>query len=279
MLAIGMSAALGTGHGALLFRSHFRTSVLSYCCCGRVPPLRSGPGCARRRARYNCAQRRRASPAPRCRCGQPIRCAARGRLAPASAHPSREGGGSAPRAAGAPPREAADGTAGCTRAEFSAFFGGAPNALLSPRIGQPESGAPVPDRRMAGMDPTRPRRGTTLRTHAQSPRPHLPAARPEKPAPPRGRPNARPADRATAPSPLTRIADTRARGREIAAPCRACPAAGNGFGWEPLFVPGSRGSAYQMRMPPNERSDDASCCGISAYQASTRNVRTLIRLV
>jgi hypothetical protein len=31
---------------------------------GRVPPLRSGPGCARRRARYNCAQRRRAPGAP-----------------------------------------------------------------------------------------------------------------------------------------------------------------------------------------------------------------------
>jgi hypothetical protein len=31
---------------------------------GRVPPLRSGPGCARRRARYDCAQRRRAPCAP-----------------------------------------------------------------------------------------------------------------------------------------------------------------------------------------------------------------------
>jgi hypothetical protein len=35
------------------------------CMCGRAPPLRSGSGCARRRARYDCAQRRRAPGAHR----------------------------------------------------------------------------------------------------------------------------------------------------------------------------------------------------------------------
>jgi hypothetical protein len=37
--------------------SHFRTFALLF---GRAPPLRSGSGCARTRARYNCAQVRRA---------------------------------------------------------------------------------------------------------------------------------------------------------------------------------------------------------------------------
>jgi hypothetical protein len=39
---------------------HSRTHALTHCSSGRVPPLRSGPGCARRRQRYNCCQRRRA---------------------------------------------------------------------------------------------------------------------------------------------------------------------------------------------------------------------------
>jgi hypothetical protein len=45
--------------------SHFRTPALSHCRFGRVPPLRSGPGCARTRARYNRCQRRRAPSAGR----------------------------------------------------------------------------------------------------------------------------------------------------------------------------------------------------------------------
>jgi hypothetical protein len=40
--------------------SHFRALALSHCGSGRAPPLRSGSGCARRRQRYNCCQRRRA---------------------------------------------------------------------------------------------------------------------------------------------------------------------------------------------------------------------------
>ena len=38
-------------------------SALSHCSSGRVPPLRSRPGCARGRARYDCAQPRRAAAA------------------------------------------------------------------------------------------------------------------------------------------------------------------------------------------------------------------------
>jgi hypothetical protein len=57
---------------------------------GRVPPLRSGPGCARRRARYNCAQRRRAPGAHPPRSVSATSVHARRCLAPAGAHPSRE---------------------------------------------------------------------------------------------------------------------------------------------------------------------------------------------
>ena len=56
---------------------------------GRVPPLRSGPGCARRRQRYNCCQRRRAPGAPGSAALRLVPCTARRCLDPAGAHPSR----------------------------------------------------------------------------------------------------------------------------------------------------------------------------------------------
>ncbi len=46
------------------------TFALSHCSFGRAPPLRSGSGCARRRQRYNCCQRRRAP----CASGQRYCC-------------------------------------------------------------------------------------------------------------------------------------------------------------------------------------------------------------
>ncbi len=57
---------------------------------GRVPPLRSGPGFARRRQRYDCCQRRRAPGAPGDRCGPPAPARARRCLGPSGANPSRE---------------------------------------------------------------------------------------------------------------------------------------------------------------------------------------------
>jgi hypothetical protein len=57
------------------------------CVCGRAPALRYGSGCARSRARYNCAQLRRAPSAGKhdTACAPPLR-----RLGPAGAHPSRK---------------------------------------------------------------------------------------------------------------------------------------------------------------------------------------------
>ncbi len=57
---------------------------------GRVPPLRSGPGFARRRQRYDCCQRRRAPGAPRAARAPPLPVRARRCLGPSGANPSRE---------------------------------------------------------------------------------------------------------------------------------------------------------------------------------------------
>jgi hypothetical protein len=76
---------LRAGHG----REPFRACGNGERRVWRVPPLRSGPGCARRRARYNCAQRRRAPGAPGLLPVPRVPCTARRCLAPAGAHPSR----------------------------------------------------------------------------------------------------------------------------------------------------------------------------------------------
>jgi hypothetical protein len=60
------------------------------CGFGRAPPLRSGSGCARTRARYNCAQVRRAPGAQEPRAVPSLSVHARRFLGPAGAHPSRE---------------------------------------------------------------------------------------------------------------------------------------------------------------------------------------------
>ena len=69
----------GSGHGTA-------TAVR-----GRAPPLRSGSGCARRRARYDRAQRRRAPGAPKHPRAFRVSLRARRGLAPPGAHPSRNG--------------------------------------------------------------------------------------------------------------------------------------------------------------------------------------------
>ena len=133
---------------------HLRTPARTHCRSGRVPPLRSGPGCARSRQRYNRCQLRRAP----CATGHDTAVAAcsgvsalRARIphatatATATSHGNGNGNGSGPRGrCGPSPPGPLSRTHAAAPPEFSRMYGrgGAePSILLTlPR----NSHRPVP---------------------------------------------------------------------------------------------------------------------------------------
>ena len=146
---------------------------------GRAPPLRSGSGCARSRARYNCAQLRRAP----CAGMHDTACASLLRvLGPAGAHPSRDGGpattnGNGRRFAGAPPRPSPASCAGenpCATADCHSERGAARSRPGHSPVAPTEESAP-PGLEPCRMRPTPPQRCLPEGLPRRPPPAHRPA--------------------------------------------------------------------------------------------------------